>query len=350
MIWLAGALGLGAFIGAALAVRLLRPIAFPAGLMDQPDARKGHATATPAIGGLAIFLVVILLSLIIHPLTARFVGLDLAALVVVLTGAIDDHRRLGWRARMTAQAIAGLILAVMAGLRVTDLGLILGVPIHLPLALQVLLTVFATVGTINAVNMIDGVDGLAGTMSLATLLMLTGIAVHTSDAALTDNFALTAGAVAGFLVFNLRWPWTPRASVFLGNAGAELLGLLLVAASLRLTQATHHPLQPKVAPFLLAPALIDCLNVIVRRLGRGDSPFLPGRDHLHEILLDAGWPINGIVALMTLASVMIGLLALLASRMRAPDVWFTLAFLLLWASHAVATHALLVRGSYRHGA
>jgi UDP-GlcNAc:undecaprenyl-phosphate GlcNAc-1-phosphate transferase len=342
MIWVAAALGMGALIAAALLVRLLRPIAFRTGLVDHPDARRRHAQPTPAIGGLAIFVVVILLSLIVHPLTPRFLGLDLAALLVVTVGVVDDYRRLGWRKRMLAQVTAGLILAVVADLRITDVGTILGAPIHLPLVLQILLTVIATVGTINAVNMIDGVDGLAGAASLATLLMLTGIAAYAGDGPLTASFAVTSGAVAGFLIFNIRWPGTPRASVFLGNAGAELLGLLLVAGCFRLTQATGHPLQPKVAPFLLAPALIDCLTVIIRRVRRGVSPFVAGRDHLHEILLDAGLSVNGVVAVITLATICLGLLALLAARAGVPDAGFTLIFLSLWAIYAFGAPKLRV--------
>jgi UDP-GlcNAc:undecaprenyl-phosphate GlcNAc-1-phosphate transferase len=330
MIWTVAPYGLGAFFASAVLVCILRPVAFRTGLVDNPDARKRHAAPTPAIGGLAIFIVVILLSLVVHPLTPRFLGLDIAALVVVIAGVVDDHRRLGWGRRMFAQALAGLVLATIAGLRVTDLGMILGLPLHLPAPLSMLLTVIATVGTINAVNMIDGVDGLAGAASLATLLMLTAIAAHAGDQALTVNFAVTAGAVGGFLLFNMRWPWRPRASVFLGNAGAELLGLLLVAACLRLTQEADHPLQPKVAPFLLAPVLIDCLTVIVRRVRRGASPFLAGRDHLHEILLEAGLSVNAVVALVSVSTLIIGFVALISARLRLPDVIFTLAFLGLW--------------------
>jgi UDP-GlcNAc:undecaprenyl-phosphate GlcNAc-1-phosphate transferase len=336
MIGMALSLGVCALLVSALLVRLLRPIAFHTGLVDHPDARRLHAAPTPAIGGVAIFIVVILLGLIVHPLTPRFLGLDLAALVVVIAGVVDDHRRLGWRKRMIFQAVAGLILAVIAGLRVTDLGLILGAPVHLPLIVSLLLTVIATVGTINAINMIDGVDGLAGSASLVTLLMLTGVAASAGDHALTANFAVTAGAVGGFLVFNIRWPGTSRASVFLGNAGAELLGLLLVAACLRLTQETSHPLPPKIAPFLLAPALIDCLTVIIRRVRRGASPFRAGRDHLHEILLDAGLSVNGVVALVSVVTLAIGLLALLAARARVPDGGFTLAFFGLWLAYGLA--------------
>jgi UDP-GlcNAc:undecaprenyl-phosphate GlcNAc-1-phosphate transferase len=339
MIWTVAPYGLGAFLASAVLVWLLRPFAFRTGLIDHPDARKRHAAPTPAVGGLAIFVVVILLSLIVHPLTPRFLGLDLAALVVVSAGVVDDHRRLGWGKRMIAQAVAGLILAVVAGLRVTDLGTILGAPVHLPMPESVLLTVIATIGTINAVNMIDGLDGLAGTAALASLLLLTAIAALAGDGALTLNFAVMAGAVAGFLIFNIRWPRRARAAVFLGNAGAELLGLLLVAACLRLTQEADHPLQPKVAPFLLAPALIDCLTVIVRRLRRGASPFLPGRDHLHEILLDAGLSVNGVVAVVSVATLIIGVLALIGARTRLPDFVFTLVFLALWLAYGLAASA-----------
>ncbi len=342
MLWTAAPYGLGAFICSALSVLLLRPVAFCMGLVHHPDARKRHAEPTPAIGCLAIFAAVLFFGLFVHPMTRRFLGLGLAALIVVTAGVVDDHRPLGWRQRMISQALAGLILATVAELRVTDLGAIVGVPVHLPTTASTLLTIIATVGAINAVNMIDGIDGLAGAMSLATLVMLTGLAVFADDQYLTTSLAVTVCAVAGFLVFNIRWPGTRHASAFLGNAGAEFLGLLLVAACLRLTQEPSHPLQPKVAPFLLAPALIDCLTVIARRLRRGDSPFVAGRDHLHHVLLDAGLSVNCVVALVTAATIVIGGIALFGAWLRFPDVTFTLVLLGLWAIYAFGAPKLRV--------
>src|SRR5690606_17241531 len=84
--------------------------------------------------------------------------------------------------------------------------------------LSVPFTVFATIGIINAVNMIDGADGLAGLLGLAALAMLAFAAMYAGNAVLAGRLSVLCGALAGFLIWNMRLPWRPRAKVFLGNA------------------------------------------------------------------------------------------------------------------------------------
>jgi UDP-GlcNAc:undecaprenyl-phosphate GlcNAc-1-phosphate transferase len=316
----------------------LRPLAVRLGLIDVPDARKRHVAPTPAIGGVAIFCAIGLLGLLAQPHSLQLVGFDLAALVLVITGVIDDRHRLRWRIRMGAQVLSALILIHVAGVRVQDLGTVLGLHIGLNGVGSDVVTVVAVVGIINAINMMDGVDGLAGSVSLVAILMLTGVAIYAGNIALAVDLTIVMGALVGFLAFNLRFPWARRASIFLGNAGAELLGLIIAAACFRLTQNPAHPIGPKLAPFLVAPALIDCLTLIIRRIRRGESPFLADRNHLHHLLLDAGFSATAVVAGISLLTLLVGALAILATKAHVPDVGFTLAFWGLLGGYAVMTH------------
>jgi UDP-GlcNAc:undecaprenyl-phosphate GlcNAc-1-phosphate transferase len=332
-------LAIAALAGTILIVFVLRPLAARLGLIDLPDARKRHDAPTPAIGGIAIFGAIGLLGLIFQPRSPQLVGFDLAALVLVITGVVDDRHRLRWRLRMGAQILAALILIHVAGVRVEDLGRVLGVPLHLNAVGTDLVTVVSVVGIINAINMMDGVDGLAGAVSLAAIAMLTGVAVYAGNMGLAGDLTIVMGALVGFLAFNMRFPWSRRASIFLGNAGAELLGLIIAAACFRLTQNPLHPIGPKLAPFLVAPALVDCLTLIIRRVRRGDSPFQADRNHLHHLLLDAGFSASGVVLGVSGLTLIIGSLAILATKAHVPDPGFTLAFLALWLGYAVATHS-----------
>lgn len=332
------------FLTMIMIVPALRPLAVRVGLVDHPDQRRHHEVATPAVGGLAILLA-LAICLVLARLTPlapslahrEIQGLGLAAIVIVAAGVVDDLYRLRWFYRLGAQIIAALIMIHVGGIRVEHLGDVFGFPIASLGKWSELLTIVATVGIINAINMIDGVDGLAGSVTLAATAMLVGVAIYAGNRVLAQDLGFVAGALCGFLAYNLRTPWNHRASIFLGNAGSELLGLIIASACFRLTQNGHHPVGPQIAPFLVAPALLDCLTLMVRRVRSGTSPFVGDRNHLHHLLLDAGLTSTWVVACLTLATLIIGGLALLAMKAHAAALGFTAVFLTLWTAYFLAT-------------
>ncbi|HKT53312.1 MAG TPA: MraY family glycosyltransferase, partial [Caulobacteraceae bacterium] len=204
-------------------------------------------------------------------------------------------------------------------------------------ALSTPFTIIATVGLINALNMADGIDGAAGGLTLAALAMLTAAALYAGAGGLASGLTLMIGATAAFLAYNLRTPWRPRAKVFLGNAGSEFLGLLIAWASFRLTQNPAHPVNPVLAPFLIAPPVIDCLVLIARRLRAGRSPFTADRNHVHHLLLDAGFSTTGATTTIVAASIGLGAVAALAMRAHVPQTLFILGFLGLTIGHYALT-------------
>jgi UDP-GlcNAc:undecaprenyl-phosphate GlcNAc-1-phosphate transferase len=140
----------------------------------------------------------------------------------------------------------------------------------------------------------------------------------------------------GFLAFNLRTPWRPRATVFLG-CGAEILGLWIAWASFRLTQSPLHPVTPVLAPFLIAPPVIDCLVLIVRRLRAGRSPFSADRDHMHHRLTDLGLSATAIVALLVAVTLLVGFCAALARRAHVPEPLFPAVYLAATCAYFIIT-------------
>jgi UDP-GlcNAc:undecaprenyl-phosphate GlcNAc-1-phosphate transferase len=325
------------FMGVVTIVPRLRPFAERIGLVDRPDIRRHHETATPAIGGLAIFAVGVVPGIFLLHLSREVEGLGLAALVLVAAGVLDDLHRLRWFWRLGAQITAALLLAQVGGIEVDHIGGVLGFPLPSLGGWSLALTVIACVGIINAVNMLDGVDGLAGTVALAVCVMQAIAALYAGNLFLAKDLGIVIAALSGFLVFNLRTPWNRRASIFLGNAGSELLGLIIACASFRLTQNGHHPVGPQIAPFLVAPAVIDCLTLMIRRVRTGASPFLGDRNHFHHLLLDAGFTPTMVVAIITGLTVLIGVAALTAVRLHTTAFAFTGAFLTLGAAYFLAT-------------
>jgi len=325
------------FLATVLLVFLLRPVAQRLGLVDHPKGdRKVHDTPTPLAGGAAITLAAVAAGLVLLPMTRDLQALGAASLLMLVVGVLDDRFDINWRIRIVAQATAALILFLWGGVRVESIGGALGFAGHTLGVLSLPFTVLATVGITNAVNWADGVDGLAGSLCLAALAMLTAAAIYAGNTGLAPDLVVMAGCVAGFLAFNLRTPWRPRATVFLGG-GAEILGLWIAWAAFRLTQTPGHPVTPVLAPFLIAPPVIDCLVLIVRRLRARYSPFFADRNHMHHRLLDIGFTPGAVVATLVGLTLLIGLAASLARRSHVPEPLFPLIFLAAAAAYFYAS-------------
>lgn len=309
--WTAGLLAL---VIASLLLWVLQPLARRFDLLDHPKGRKDHASATPVTGGLAILLACLVAFNGIQAGSPRVLGFSVAALLLTGVGMLDDRFDLRWYWRILAQAAAALILVYWGGAQVEQLGPMFGMDALALGWLSVPFTVFAVIGVINAVNMIDGADGLAGLLGLSALAMLLAAAVYSGNDPLVGRLSVLCGALAGFLIWNMRLPWQPRARVFLGNAGSALLGLVIAWASARLTQTPGHPVSPVLPLWLLAVPVLDCLVVSARRIRQGRSPFDADDGHIHHIMRAAGFRPTGIALWLAGFNLLCGLLAALVIR------------------------------------
>ena len=322
-----------AFFATWALIWLLKPIALRWGWLDRPThPRKDHREATPVTGGPAIFLGVVLASVAAGaPLTPPLLALLLGSLLLLVVGVLDDKFDLRWYYRIGAQALAALLLVYLGGVQVEQVGSLFGVEETGLGALSVPLTVIATVGLINAVNMVDGIDGLAGSLCAAFMLMLFCAALYAGNGPIANRAMMLAAAVGGFLMMNLRLPWQARARAFLGNSGSAMLGYAAAWLAFRLTQNEGHPVSPVLALWLLPIPVMDTLVLMATRMVRGQSPFHADRNHIHHLMLDAGFRPMAIVASLVGFSLAIGLLAAALTRLDVPNLVLLLAFLLLCA-------------------
>lgn len=314
------------FFVTAAVLWALQPLAKRFGLLDIPAGRKAHAAPTPVTGGLAVFIGCATVFLLFQSTSASLHSLLAASTLIVCMGVYDDLHDMRWYTRIVLQAVAALIFIYWGGVRVEQIGPVFGLG-ELSLGwLSVPFTIFATIGIINAVNMADGVDGMAGLLGLAALLMLAAAATYAGNAVLAERLSVLCGGLAGFLIWNMRLPWRPRAKVFLGNAGSALLGLVIAWTCFRLTQNAAHPMNPVLTLWFLLIPLADCLVLIVRRVQEGRSPFSAGRDHIHHIMQDAGFGPTRAALHLTWFTLVCGLLAAQAKRMHVPPPVLLLAF------------------------
>lgn len=318
-----------AFVLAALLPWWLEPAARRLDLMDYPKGRKDHERPTPVTGGLAMAIASVLAYWAAPNLTPSIQAFCIAAVLLVAVGLWDDKHDLRWYWRILAQVLAALVVIFWGGVRVEQLGPLFGLGQTSLGFLSVPFTVFAMVGIINAMNMIDGADGLAGMLGLAALAMLCAASVYAGNLVLAERVAVLCGALAGFLVWNLRFPWRPRARVFMGNAGSGFLGLVIAWVAFRLTQNDGHPVNPVLALWLLPIPVMDTLVLIVRRLQEGRSPFAAGRDHIHHMMQDAGFGPTRAAFWLTVFSLACGLVVGQAMRLDVPNPLLLAAYIAL---------------------
>lgn len=334
-------------------IALLRRVAGDLGLVDHPTSRKDHSGSIPLVGGIAIWCAFAICVLIIG-LTKELAILLLVSGSLTLVGAIDDVKDLPATRRLALHMAAALILAVFGKVLVTSLGDILVPGLNLDLGiLAIPFTVFAIVALVNAANMSDGLDGLCGMQVLVPFCGLLLVSAISGDERHLLPLVAICGCMAGFLYFNLRRPSRERASVFLGDAGSNFLGLLLAWFLIEMSQGSEAVLRP-VTVLWFAPLLIyDTLEVIARRILRGESPFAADREHMHHVFLLAKFSVSETVFTMagiTLISVLIGIGSL---YLGIPDIAMFIAFILIgvvflrWIFHTWSVMRFLQRSICR---
>jgi len=273
-------------------VFILKPVAQTVGLLDLPSARKQHRGAVPLIGGIAIYVSLLVSSLFFSAWkTHNGTQLILLSLPILLIGIADDHKNISVRTRLFVEIFCCIVAADYFNVRLLTLGeLSPGFDAGLGwFSLPV--TVFGMVGVMNAYNMVDGVDGLSGGLGILTFSSL-ALVVSFSDADLAMQLFTIAAAMVGFLVFNFRFPWRSRALIFMGDAGTMLIGFILGWYLILLSQGSNAVISPASALWFFAVPLMDTVAVMFRRILRGSSPFKPDCEHLHHIFMLGGSSVN----------------------------------------------------------
>jgi UDP-GlcNAc:undecaprenyl-phosphate GlcNAc-1-phosphate transferase len=324
--------GLAAFASASLLLWILEPVARHIGLVDHPGGRKTHSEPTPMVGGIAMFIALTFSVLTLPVPLSNYRLLIAGALILVVVGVLDDFRELSARQRFGAQIVVGLMMSLGAGVVLSDLGYLIEPSKVFGLGvLAIPLSVFATVGVINAVNMSDGVDGLAGSLVLVAVGALCVITWVGGQPQLTAFLVLLAGVLLAFLMFNLRL--NGSALVFMGDAGSMFLGFVLAWFLIELSQGEDRLLAPVTALWILALPLIDTVSMMVRRIRLGRSPFLADREHLHHILTAAGFTSKQTVLLMFLVALTTAGIGVVAHLLGVAEHWMFLGFIALFSLH-----------------
>jgi len=264
-------------------IPLMRRLAPRLGLLDLPgEVRKVHKAPVPRVGGWGIVLGLILPVLFLVEHAPLLEGYLVGVALLFAVGVVDDIFERGHYPKFITQIAAAGVVVLHGHLWIWHMPL-LGLDPWSP-ALGIPFTVFAIVGMINAINHSDGLDGLAGGEALLSLIVVLFLGtVYGGDPMLVTLAAAAIGGVLGFLRYN-----THPATVFMGDAGSQVLGFTLAVLVIDLTRQVSPTLSPAVVLLILGLPVIDILAVLVQRIYHGMHWFQASRNHIHHRLLDLG--------------------------------------------------------------
>ncbi len=296
-----------------LAIPSIIHVAIKKNLMDEPGERRSHSTSTPSLGGIGIFAGT-LFSILLWTPFENFANLQYVLcsfIIIFLIGAKDDIDPMSPSNKFLGELFAAAILVFKANVRLTSLYGIFGIQ-EIPEYAGAILSIFVIIVIINAFNLIDGINGLSG--GLGTLITVVfGLWFLKVD---STEIAVVAFALAGSLIAFLKYNITP-AKIFMGDTGALLLGLVCSILTINFIER-HNEIGDNSYAFAAAPSmaiaililpLFDTLRVFTIRLLKGKSPFHPDRNHIHHMMIDAGFTHTSASAVLITVNIVFMLIA-----------------------------------------
>ena len=263
-------------------------------LYDIPDDRSSHSYIVPTFGGVAFFFCLMLSLFFLEPLDVDGIAV---ALLVALTitffiGLTDDFKNLSPKVKFVGQVLSvGMILS-HPKFQITSFHGFLGIQ-EIPFLASIAFSAFLFLGFINAFNLIDGIDGNASIVGIVISVTL-GLIFYKLE--MFFYLAICVVCVGTLFAF-LRFNFSNKKKIFMGDTGSLIIGLVLGALAMRLLSLGFEPFS-RIAisrteiPLLLLGVLIipalDISRVIFIRLMRKKSIFSPDRNHIHHVLIDSG--------------------------------------------------------------
>ena len=315
-----------------------RELAVKLQAMDMPDHRKVHDHVMPKCGGMAMAMGACVPIMLWAPKSYFITGLLIGGLIIVFFGVADDIKDLSPQVKMLGQVMAALVITLVGGIKINNLGSLLPTGNFLPDWAAIPLTIFVIVGVTNATNLSDGLDGLAGGIALLIFLCIGYLGVSEKDWVMVMIAIAVGGSVLGFLRFN-SYP----AQLFMGDAGSQLLGFVAVVLAIKMAQQSSA-ISVILPLIIFGIPILDTLTVMIKRLAVGRSPFAADRNHFHHQLMAIGLYHTEAVLTIYLTQ---ALLILFAIAYHGSNDWLLLSTYLLFACVVLGVFHIFHKTEYR---
>ncbi|EBD0364767.1 UDP-N-acetylglucosamine--undecaprenyl-phosphate N-acetylglucosaminephosphotransferase [Salmonella enterica] len=316
------------FLFTTIFIFLARKVAIKIGLVDKPNFRKRHQGVIPLVGGISVFAGICFMFGLSDYYIPHLSLYLICAGVLVFVGAMDDRFDISVKIRAVVQAVIAVVMMVIAKLHLGSLGYIFG-PWELVLGpFGYFLTLFAVWAAINAFNMVDGIDGLLGGLSSVSFAAMGLILWFDGQTSLAMWCFAMIAAILPYIMLNLGILGR-RYKVFMGDAGSTLIGFTVIWLLLETTQGKTHSISPVTALWIIAIPLMDMVAIMYRRLRKGMSPFSPDRQHIHHLVMRAGFTSRQAFVLITLAAAILAGVGVTAEYSHFVPEWVMLVLFLL---------------------
>ena len=290
----------------------IRNISLRFNLTDTPGVRSSHSNTTPSFGGVAFYISYIIALFFLQFFFENQVSLTLLVGISVLffTGLFDDIANLRAKVKFFGQFLGVALLMSQPDFRIISMHGFLGI-YEIPLVVSVAGSMFFLLGLINAFNLLDGIDGLT---SITGIIVASFYSYMFYKLGYFYYLSISITTIATLLAF-LRFNFSVKRKIFMGDTGSLTIGLVLGLLTLKLmtADAVYASLHfsPNQLPLLLLAVLfvpiLDICRVMIIRLLRGVSMFSPDRNHIHHIIIDYGLSHRKASSLIGLVNFCIGL-------------------------------------------
>ena len=313
------------FIATFFMALVLTPIvikfAVKIGAMDVPkDERRVHKVAMPLMGGLAMYIAVVVGMVLFLPKDRTFIGIFLGATLILISGIKDDIKGTTPKEKLVYQILAAGI-AIWGGISIENITnpFVQGSAGFELSWISIPITIFWIVGITNTLNLIDGLDGLAGGVAFISSFSFMLVAIKMGLGFIGILAALVAGACIGFLPYNFN-----PAKIFMGDTGSLFLGYMLAVISIEGALKSVATIAMIIPIIILGVPIFDTTFAIFRRILKGQSIMAADKSHLHHRLLEKGFSQKQTVLILYAISGVFGLFAVLVSKANSSQaVWMS---------------------------
>lgn len=288
---------------------IVRKLSFSVGAVDKPNKRRMNTDVMPSMGGLAVFLTFFISIIFFQPIERSLsIPIFISALIVVITGAIDDIKEISPKMKMLGLITAAVIIIILNDLTVAQVSVPFIGPLLLPTWIGFPFTLLWVLGITNSINLIDGLDGLASGVSIIALttMGIIGIFFLDNSSIPTGIIIFTlVGSIIGFLPYNFH-----PAKIYLGDTGALFLGFMISVMSLNgLKNVTFISLIIPIV--ILGIPITDTIYAMLRRRLNRMPISTADKHHMHHRLMSLGLTHKQTVLVIYLVASIFSMIALL---------------------------------------